>query len=102
VCLNGEVSEALASGTPRGVSRVIFSSLLVKNVLSTHIIVSGARHNYLLCLQRGPYQQPYCVITLLSKGPPTVTAMCIGYSVFKEAPNSNCNVQVLCFQRGPQ
>jgi len=38
--------------------------------------------------------------TLLSKGPPTATAMC-RYSAFKEAQKINCNVQVLYFQKAP-
>ena len=34
------------------------------------------------------------------KEPPTATVLC-KYSAFKRAPNSNCNVQVLFFQKGP-
>ena len=57
---------------------------------------------------------------MLSKGPPTANAMCkhsafktslkgplketvmCKNSAFKRAPYRNCNVQVLCFHRGPQ
>jgi len=57
-----------------------FSSVLVKNVLAAYVIFSDAHHKYVLCLQKAPQQQLYCVSTLLSG-----------------APNSNCNMQVLCF-----
>jgi len=35
------------------------------------------------------------------KGPPTETVM-FRYFAFKGAPNSDCNLKVICFQRGPQ
>jgi len=38
---------------------------------------------------------------MLSKGSQTAVVMC-KYLAFKGAPNSNCNLQVPCFQRGLQ
>jgi len=51
-------------------------------------------------LLKGHQQQLQCLSTLLSKGPPVATVMG-KYPDFKEALNSNCNVQVFCFQKGP-
>jgi len=68
---------------------------------------------------KGPQQPLKCVSTLLlnftggalkeyvmckylpSKEPPTETVM-FRYFAFKEAPKSNCNLKVICLQRGPQ
>jgi len=42
-----------------------YSSFLVKNLLSTHIIISEPQQNSVLCLQRGPEEQLQCTSRLL-------------------------------------
>jgi len=67
----------LFRASPRGISHANFPHLM-KNLLSAHIIFSDAHHNNVLCLQRGPQQQLYCVSTLLSKSlAPPVRTWCL-------------------------
>ena len=40
------------------------------------------------------------VSNLTFKGPRSKSEMC-RYFAFKEAPNDNCNLKVICFQRAP-
>ena len=86
VCLR-KSSEALALGPPfQGPLKVFHAQLfliLVKNVLSAHIIFSEPHHNLVLCPQGAPKSK--CNVH-------------VGYSAFKRASN-NRNVQVLCFTR---
>ena len=62
-----------------------FSLILVKNLLSTHIMCCKADHKQILCFQRAPYRN--CNVHVLC---------------FQKGPNSNCSLKVICFQRGPQ
>jgi len=58
VCLReGKRSNCLGSPLFRGPLRYLvrkYSSLLVKNLLSPHILFSEPHHNSVFCLQRGP------------------------------------------------
>jgi len=86
-CVSGETSEALASGPSLRCYAHTFSLFLVKNLLSIHMMY---------------YKADRKLVGYSSfKAPPTETVMCRYFS-FEGAPNSNCNLKVICFQRGPQ
>jgi len=90
VCLRGgERGTCLGPplmGAPLSCYTRKFSLFSMKNFLFSHIMYYQADHRY---------------VPLLSKGPPTETVMCRDFA-FKGAPNSNCNLRVICFQRGSQ
>ena len=88
VCFKGSRAKHLPRPPFLGPTRCYahkFSWFMVKNVLSTHIMCDKADQ---------------CNYSAFN-GPPTEIVIC-RYFAFKGAPNSNCNLKVICFQKGPQ